>query len=265
MSWELVDRGWGRKAVDFATLSEPGNCREYVHIHQRLGVSAGDEVLDVACGSGLALELAGARGAICSGIDASHRLVGVARDRNPDADIRVGDMNNLPWEDGRFDVVTSFRGIWATTPVAMDSIHRVLRDGGRLSMTVWGDVGKSPGAWMFRPFTWATDKKVENQANMVALGRPGVGEAFMRDHGFDPEERFEVPFFMEYPDPETYARGLAATGPAYEAIQEIGLEQFLEAASSLAEERVREGLPLRGEIQLFGYVGTKAQMPGGTR
>jgi hypothetical protein len=22
--WEMVDEGWGRKAVDFATLSEPG-------------------------------------------------------------------------------------------------------------------------------------------------------------------------------------------------------------------------------------------------
>ena len=27
--WVGVDEGWGRKAVDFATLSEPSNCREY--------------------------------------------------------------------------------------------------------------------------------------------------------------------------------------------------------------------------------------------
>jgi hypothetical protein len=26
--WATVDEGWGRKAVDFATLSEPANCRE---------------------------------------------------------------------------------------------------------------------------------------------------------------------------------------------------------------------------------------------
>jgi SAM-dependent methyltransferase len=257
MTWKMVDEGWGRKAVDFATLGEPGNCREYVHIHERLGIGVGDKVLDAACGSGLAMELARARGAVCAGIDASRRLVDVARDRNPDADIRVGDMNDLPWEDNHFDVVTSFRGIWATTPTAMDSMHRVLRDGGRLSMTVWGDVSKSPGAWMFTPFSWATDEKVQNQANMVSLGRPGIGEAFMRDHGFDPGERFEVPFVMEYADPKTYARGLAATGPAYETIQDMGMEQFLEAATNLAEGHVREGLPLRGEIQLFGYVGTK--------
>jgi 2-polyprenyl-3-methyl-5-hydroxy-6-metoxy-1,4-benzoquinol methylase len=75
-------RAGGRKAVDFATLSEPGNCREYVAVHHRLGVDAGDRLLDVACGSGLAVGLARLRGASCSGIDASARLAAVARDRN---------------------------------------------------------------------------------------------------------------------------------------------------------------------------------------
>ena len=55
--WTMVDEAWGRRAVDFATLSEPGNCREYVAVHHRLGVDAGDRLLDVACGSGLAIEL----------------------------------------------------------------------------------------------------------------------------------------------------------------------------------------------------------------
>jgi hypothetical protein len=98
--WAVVDEGWGRKAVDFATLGEPGNCREYVAVHHRLGVDAGDRLLDVAGGSGLAIELARLRGASCSGIDASARLVAVARDRNPDCDIRVGDMHALPWDRG---------------------------------------------------------------------------------------------------------------------------------------------------------------------
>jgi 2-polyprenyl-3-methyl-5-hydroxy-6-metoxy-1,4-benzoquinol methylase len=69
--WRLVDAGWGRNAVEFATLSEPANRREYVAIHHRLGVSETDRLLDVACGSGLAIELAALRGASCAGIDAS--------------------------------------------------------------------------------------------------------------------------------------------------------------------------------------------------
>ena len=120
-----MDEGWGRKAVDFATLSEPNNCREYLYVHHQLEVDAGDRLLDVACGSGLSLELARLRGAECAGIDASARLVAVARFRNPDGDIRVGDMNDLPWEDATFQVATSFRGIWGTTPGAVTKIHRV--------------------------------------------------------------------------------------------------------------------------------------------
>jgi hypothetical protein len=139
----------------------------------------------------------------------------------------------------------------------MDEVRRVLRPAGKIGMTVWGDVRKSPGAWMFEPFIWATEQKVENQAKMVALGRPGVGEAFLRDHGFAAEDRRIVPFCLEFADPDSYARGVAASGPAYEAIQTIGEEAFLERAANLARERMEDGLPLRGEIQLFGYVGVK--------
>ncbi|HUW04273.1 MAG TPA: class I SAM-dependent methyltransferase [Acidimicrobiales bacterium] len=227
-------------------------------MHQRLGIGPGDRVLDVACGSGLAIELATVRGAVCAGIDASPRLVAVACDRNPDGDVRVGDMDRLPWDDESFDVVTSFRGIWGTTPRAIDEARRVLVPGGRVALTVWGNVGKSPGAWMLNPFLWATDEKIQHQADMVALGRPGIGEAFLAERGFAVDERFEIPFFFEYPDPETYARGLAATGPAYESIQSIGEDEFIRRATELAADHTRDGLPLRGHVQVFGYVGTKA-------
>jgi SAM-dependent methyltransferase len=257
VSWKMVDEGWGRRAVEFATLSEPATCREYVAVHHRLNVRDGDRLLDVACGSGLAMELAGARGARCAGIDASPRLVAVALDRNPGCDIQVGDMQALPWDSESFDVVTSFRGIWGTTPTAVEEAHRVLVPGGRLAITVWGNVGKSPGAWMMAPFRWATDDKVQHQAEMVTLGRPGVGEAFLDERGFDVADRFEIPFVFEYSDPETYARGLAAMGPGYETIQDIGEEEFVHRATELAASQVREGLPLRGQIQLFGYIGTK--------
>lgn len=257
MSWEIVDEGWGRRAADMATLAETSNVREYVFVHHRLGIDAGDRVLDVACGSGLAIELARARGAEAAGIDAARRLVAVAQQRSPESDIRVGDMHAMPWDDASFDMATSFRGVWGTTPEALTEIRRVLRPGGRFAMTCWGNVSKSPGAWMFAPFLWATEAKVDNQAQMVSLGRPGVGEQFLRDAGFEIDERFAVPFALEWADPATYARGLASTGPAFEAIQSIGEEAFLERAEALARDFVQDGLPLRGEIELWGYIGTR--------
>jgi SAM-dependent methyltransferase len=256
-AWRKVDEGWGRRAVEFATLSEPANCREYVAIHQRLSVSQDDRLLDVACGSGLAIELATLRGASCAGIDASNRLVAIARDRDAGAEIVVGDMNQLPWDDATFTVATSFRGIWGTTPGAVAEIHRVLVPGGRLGLTVWGHIKASTGAWALAPFKMAAPQKVETQAAMVALGRPGVGEELLAEHGFVDIERIEVPFVWEFADPDVYARTLASTGPAYEAIQHVGEEAFYREATELARSQIREGLPLRASIKVVGFVCVK--------
>jgi SAM-dependent methyltransferase len=253
-AWKLVDEGWGRRAAEFATLSEPGNAREYVALHHRLGIDDGDRLLDLACGSGFALELATLRGATVTGIDAAARLVAVARMRLPEADLRVGDMQALPWEDDSFDVVTSFRGIWGTTPHALAEARRVLVPGGRLGFTVWGHLKVSPGAWALSPLRLASEPKVRNQAAMVALGRPGAGEELLARYGFEDVERMVVPFAWEFPDPETYARALASTGPAYEAIQAVGEEELVRWATEMARDHVVEGLPLRAEIDVVGYV-----------
>jgi SAM-dependent methyltransferase/alkylhydroperoxidase family enzyme len=255
--WTMVDEGWGRGSVDFATLSEPANCREYVALHHLLGVTQGDRLMDIACGAGLAVELAALRGAKCAGIDASERLIAVARDRSPGADLRVGDMHELPWEDDTFDVVTGFRGIWGTTPDALDEARRVLKPGGRLGITVWGHIKASPGAWALSPFLLASEPKVENQAAMVALGRPGAGEALLLEKGFEDITRTDISCVWEFADPATYARALASTGPAFESMQSVGEEEFLRVAEESARQQLREGLPLRASIALVGYTAKK--------
>jgi SAM-dependent methyltransferase len=261
--WQTVDEGWGHQVADFATLSEPSNCREYVYVHHRLGVDDGDRLLDVACGSGLSIELAGLRGATGAGIDASPRLVAVARDRNPGCDIRVGDMNALPWAAGSFDVATSFRGIWGTTPGAVAELFRVLRPGGRLGITVWGHLKVSPGVWSLAPFRLAATEKVDNQAAMVSLGRPGAGEQLLATHGFTAIERAAVPFAFEFADPELFARALASTGPAYEAIQNVGAAEFRRVAIEFAQEQVRDGLPLRAQLNVVAYLARKPDPEAG--
>jgi SAM-dependent methyltransferase len=259
--WTVVDRGWGHAVEDFATLSEPANVREYVAMHDHLRIGPGDRLLDIACGSGLAVELSRLRGAVVAGIDASERLIAVARDRNPGADMHVGDMHALPWAEGTFDVVTSFRGIWGTTPDALAEAYRVLKPGGRLGVTVWGHIKASTGAWALAPFRLAASPKVENQAAMVALGRPGAGEALLARYGFDIVTRVRVPFVWEFTDPDLYARALASTGPAFEAIEHVGDDEFHRVAVAAAQEHLRAGLPLRAEIDVVGYLARKPPLP----
>lgn len=92
---------------------------------------------------------------------------------------------------------------------------------------------------------------------MVSLGRPGAGEELLSRFGFDDVQRVEIPFAWEFADPETYARALAASGPAYEAIQSVGEEAFKQYAVNVAREQVRDGLPLRAEIKVVGYLARK--------
>ncbi|MBI1378449.1 MAG: methyltransferase domain-containing protein [Frankiales bacterium] len=257
--WLTVDEGWGRRAADFASLSEPANCREYVAVQRLARLRPGDRLLDVACGSGLALELAGVAGARVAGIDASERLVAVARERVPDGDVRVGDMRALPWPDSSFDVVTSCRGIWGTTPEVLEEVRRVLRPSGRLCLTVWGHLKAAEGSWALAPFRLAPSDKLADQSAMNALGRPGVGEQALADHGFTDVRRHDVPFAWEFPDPQGYARALASTGPAYEAIRAIGEEEFLRHAEELAAERVRHGLPLRAVLPVVAFTARAPQ------
>ena len=156
----------------------------------------------------------------------------MARDRNPGADIRVGDMHALPWDDGAFDVVTSFRGIWGTTPEAVAEVRRVLAPGGRLGITVWGHIKASPGG---------VGAAAVHAGQRAQGGEPGgdggAGPAGRRRGaagraGFVDIERVDIPFAWEFADPEAYARALASTGPAYEAIQAVGEEAFVRVARS---------------------------------
>ena len=124
---------------------------------------------------------------------------------------------------------------------------------------MWGHLKVSPGAWALAPLRLAAAEQVVHQAVMVSLGRPGAGEQLLESHGFVDVERVGVPFVWEFADPQLYARALAATGPAYEAIQNVGEAEFHRATVEQAVGRLRDGLPLWAEINVVGYLARKPE------
>ena len=112
-------------------------------IVQRAGVLSGEDVLDVACGTGSAAIRAAQSGARVVGLDLTPPLFDAARREAAQArtDVRwvSGDAAALPFSDGSFDVVVSVFGA-ALAPrqrATARELARVLRRGGRLAMFNW--------------------------------------------------------------------------------------------------------------------------------
>ena len=105
------------------------------------GIQLTDRVLDVGCGGGKAISriLEETRREV-AGVDHSPEAVKTARSVNRAAissgRLRIveSSVENLPFRDGFFDVVTAFETtyFWPELQAALTEIHRVLNRGGRL-------------------------------------------------------------------------------------------------------------------------------------
>ncbi|HEX5191821.1 MAG TPA: methyltransferase domain-containing protein [Solirubrobacteraceae bacterium] len=106
-------------------------------------VTAGERVIDLACGTGNAAIVAARHGGRVVGIDNAPRLLGVAAQRARDAgvqlELREGDLHRLPVDTACADVVLSAFGVvFATDPVAaLGEIRRALRRTGRVVISAW--------------------------------------------------------------------------------------------------------------------------------
>jgi len=236
-SSEIQGPLWSARADDWARVQEPLMRPAFEAALDALAITETTRLLDVGCGSGLALRLAADRGAAVSGLDASSGLLEHARRCVPGAPLVQGEIEDLPFPDASFDVVTGFNSFqYASRPVAaLAEAVRVLAPSGRVLY-----------------LNWAPPEQCEAAAYLGAIGAllppppPGApgpfalsdSEAIVRvfgEAGLDVRTTADVPVVWAYPDEPTAIAGLMAAGPIVWAISHAGEEAVVAATTDFLE------------------------------
>ena len=175
----------------------------------------GQGILDLACGTGIVARLTaprlGPNGKII-GFDVNPDMLAVARAAaqadSQSIEWRQGTAEALSFADASFDLVLCQFALmfFADRPTALAEVHRVLRDGGRVFLSVWQGLDR-------HPFYSKLHDVIEQH-----LGTSGIGEIFalgssnelrtlLADAGFRHVEIEPVSMTARFPNPEGFLAG----------------------------------------------------------
>jgi SAM-dependent methyltransferase len=194
---------WGAGDFDeFARMIWPIGAR----LVERLDVGAGDEVVDIGCGTGNVAIQAAEAGARVTGVDLAPEMLARARADAERAGLEItfveGDAENLPLPDAAADVAVSNFGLMFAPrhEIAVAEMLRVVRPGGRFGMTAWEAAGPvaaflgltapympPPPGFAQPPVLWGDEAHIR-----AVFDHPDCAQVEI--------EREEIPFVFASPD-----------------------------------------------------------------
>jgi SAM-dependent methyltransferase len=246
---QVQRRLWGTDPRAWAELAEAHNQPLFEAVLDAAGVGPGTRLLDVGCGSGLTLALAEDRGAIPSGLDISSGLLQVARERLPDADLREGDMEFLPFGDAAFDAVTGVNAFqFAGDPQqALREAARVIRPGGHVVASLFAAPERSQGTVVHEAMSALIPPEQAADHAPYALSAPGNLESALADAGLHLADSAEVVCHWRYETMDDAVNALLCSAGGARAVQAAGERKVCEVLRhALAEFQD----PRSGEVTL---------------
>jgi SAM-dependent methyltransferase len=209
---------WGIEARDWQEIQERKSPALWRPVLDLAGVGAGTRMLDAGCGAGGASVMARERGAIVSGCDISESMLAIARERLPGADLRLAELEHLPFEDGQFDAVVAINSLQFAPDHAQAARELLRVTDGRLAVVVWS-IEHCEQKQIFDAMLGLFEKPPKGRG-VFALSAPGEIEAL-----FPGCEVHEIDCAFEYPDLETALRGQMAAGPSQRVVEMFGRER----------------------------------------
>ena len=214
---------WGRAADDWASLQEAQHAPFFEAMLNAAGVGDGVRFLDAGCGGGGASVLAGGRGAVVSGLDASESLIDIARGRVSGGDFRVGDLEALPFADESFDAVVAANSIqYAEDRVAaLRELARVSAPEARIAVGLLGTSDRVDFRVVFDAFRDSLPEPPPGDGPFGLSGE-GVLEGLVEQAGLNVLESGEVDLPFVYEDTEVFWRAVISGGPPQAAKEKVG-------------------------------------------
>jgi len=215
---------WGTRVRDWAEIQEGMVQPLYRAVLARLNIGRTTMLLDVGCGAGLFCQMVAELGASVSGLDATEAFLQVARERVPQGDFRDGDMEDLPFAEHKFDVVTGFNAFqFAESPLnALRQVRRVLKPEGTLALAIWSGPDHAQIAPLFAALARLIPQPPPGAPGPFALSAAGALQPLVEQAGFETQRTDEVDCLWVYKDFKTLCRGLFASGPGAAAVLEAG-------------------------------------------
>lgn len=222
---------WGSRARDWATLQEIHHRPLFENTFHKVGIKSGLNYLDVGCGAGLSCQLASEIGANIFGLDASQELISIARERVPDGNFQVGELELLPYKDESFDIVTGFNSFqYASNPIqALKEAKRVTHQGGVVVIGTWGRIEDCEGSVVVFALRSILPPPQPNAPGPFALADENILRNLAKEAGLTPLEIIDVECPFIYPDLEAAVRASSSSGIAEVARQLAGEEAVDEA------------------------------------
>jgi ubiquinone/menaquinone biosynthesis C-methylase UbiE len=178
--------GWDKSAIHYEEFWQLQLDPVQARIVELAHLQAGERVIDVACGTGLAsfpiAALVGSAGTVL-GVDLSEKMIEIARggatERALDQ-VRFErmDAEDLQVADSSCDVAVCSLGLmYVPSPLkALQEMHRVLRSGGRAVVSVWGQRDRCGWAEIFP----IVDARVASEVCPMFF-RLGTGDILQRE------------------------------------------------------------------------------------
>ncbi|PTQ98127.1 methyltransferase family protein [Mucilaginibacter yixingensis] len=232
---------WGQRPGDWASIQERTCDAGYYYALNLLKPTGADTLLDIGCGTGLFCQMAVQAGAQVTGFDATQQFIEQARRRVPGIDFVVGEMEELPFQDSSFDIVTGFNSFQYAANVsnALAEAKRVLKPGGKLVTMIWGNREDCEAASFLKAIGALMPPPPPGAPGPFALTENHLLEDLLTQTGFRIIDNYDVPTPWEYDDRETALKGLLSAGPVANAIAFSGLDKTMEVVAGAIAEYVK--------------------------